>query len=248
MGALKRLARRILPPSIRRGAARLAQWPPVGGVRLGQLRRLAPVDRDWGSTRGTPIDRYYIETFLKSNEADIRGRVLEIGTDAYTRRFGGDRVDRADVLHVSERRPGVTIVGDLTKPGQVPEEAFDCILLTQTLQFVYDLRAALESSQRALRPGGVLLATVPGISQISRYDMDRWGDYWRFTTLSTEKLFGEVFPSEELAIRAHGNVLASVAFLHGLATEELEPAELDHEDPDYQLLITVRARKPGGSG
>jgi SAM-dependent methyltransferase len=248
MGALKRLARRILPLRLRRGAARLAQWPPVGGVRLGQLRRLAPVDREWGSARGTPIDRYFIEGFLKRHATDIRGRVLEIGTDAYTRRFGGDRVERADVLHVSERSPGVTIVGDLTRADQVPEGTFDCILLTQTLQFIYDPRAALESCHRALRPGGILLATVPGISQISRHDMDRWGDFWRFTTLSAERLFGEVFPSGGLEVLAHGNVLASVAFLHGLAMEELEPAELDHLDPDYQLLITVRARKAGEAG
>ena len=30
-------------------------------------------------------------------------------------------------------------------------------------------------------PGGSLLLTVPGISQIARYD-DHWGDYWRFTS------------------------------------------------------------------
>jgi hypothetical protein len=41
----------------------------------------------------------------------------------------------------------------------------------------------------------------------------------------------------------HGNVLAAISFLHGLAAEELRPEELDHRDTDYELLITVRARK-----
>jgi len=38
-------------------------------------------------------------------------------------------------------------------------------------------------------------------------------------------------------------VLAATAFLNGLATEELRKEELDHYDPHYQLLITIRARK-----
>jgi len=38
-------------------------------------------------------------------------------------------------------------------------------------------------------------------------------------------------------------VLAAVAFLHGLAAEDLRPEELDYHDADYELLITVRAIK-----
>jgi SAM-dependent methyltransferase len=194
--------------------------------------------------RGLPIDRYYIERFLSAHASDVRGHVLEIGSDTYTHRFGRDRVIRSDVLFVAEGNPKATIVADLTSTNHIPSGIFDCILLTQTLQFIYDVRAALKTLYRILKPDGILLATFPGISQISRYDMDRWGDYWRFTSLSSRRLFEEVFPSALVAVEAHGNVLAALTFLHGLAVQELRPEELDFQDPDYEVLIAVRAVKP----
>lgn len=223
---------------------RLTIWPPVGSVRFGDLRRLKPISRVFGFDRGLCIDRYYIENFLAKHAEDIRGHVLEIGDDTYTRRFGGDRVARSDVLHVQEGNPKATIVADLTCADSIPSDTFDCIIFTQTLQFIYDVRAAIRHLHRILKPSGVLLATFPGISQISRYDMDRWGDYWRFTTLSARRLFEEVFPPGNVTVRAYGNVLAAVAFLHGLSAEELRREELDYHDPDYELIITVRAVKP----
>ena len=106
------------------------------------------------------------------------------------------------------------------------------------------MQAAIANAHAALKPGGVLLTTFPGISQISRYDMDRWGDYWRLTTLSAKRLFAGVFPIDHISVEAYGNVLVAVAFLHGLAAEELRKNELDYRDIDYELLITARAVKP----
>jgi SAM-dependent methyltransferase len=216
---------------------------PVGAVRFGDLRRLSPLSKEFGYDRGQPVDRYYIERFLERHSEDIQGRVLEIADDGYTRRFGGGRVISSDVLHVSERGPGVTIVGDLSAADTLPEAAFDCIILTQTMQVIYDLRAALVSVHRSLRSGGVVLATVPGISPVSRYDMERWGYYWSFTTQSVTRLFEEVFGADLIQVESHGNVLAATAFLHGLAGRELRAHELDYHDEDYQLIITIRAAK-----
>jgi SAM-dependent methyltransferase len=103
---------------------------------------------------------------------------------------------------------------------------------------------AVRTVHRILRPGGVVLVTVPGISKISRYDMDRWGYYWSFTTQSARRLFEVAFPADHVEVYAHGNVLAAIGFLHGLAVEEFSRKELDYEDPDYELLITLRAVKP----
>jgi len=211
-------------------------------VRFGTLRTVAPTSRVFGFDRGLPIDRYYIEKFLARHAADIRGRVLEVADNTYTRKFGGDRVVTSDVLYASPGHENATLVGDLSSGEGLPLEAFDCIVLTQTLHLVFDVRAAARQVYRMLKPGGVLLATVPGISQISRYDMDRWGEFWRFTTLSARRLFEEV-GAEAVGVEAHGNVLATIAFLHGLATEELRRDELDARDPDYELLICVRVVK-----
>ena len=209
-----------------------------------RARSLAPVSRVFGFDRGRPIDRYYIESFLDAHRGDVRGRVLEIGDATYTHRFGGGRVSTADVLHARPDNPLATIVGDLETGVGVPREAFDCIVLTQTLPFIFDTHAAVRHTHAALRPGGVVLATMGGISQISRFDMDRWGDFWRFTTLSARRLFELAFGPRCVEVQSHGNVLAATAFLQGRATQELRPGELDHHDPDYELLITVRARKP----
>jgi hypothetical protein len=241
---LLRIGRNLLPISARRRVVRLTRWPPVGWVSFGNLRRLAPISPDWGAERGQPIDRYYIERFLSDSSQDICGRVLEIGDNTYTRQFGRGCVTRSDVLHVAENRRHVTLIGDLTHGDNLPADAFDCVILTQTLQAIYDVSTAIRTVYRILKPGGVSLATVPGISKISRYDMDRWGYYWSFTSASARKLFGEFFNANNVQVAAHGNVLVATAFLHGLAIHELKQHELDFTDPDYEVVITIRAVKP----
>jgi SAM-dependent methyltransferase len=209
-------------------------------VDWGGLRRTQPIGTRFGFDRGRPIDRRYIERFLETHRADIAGRVLEIGDDNYTRRFGGDRVTRAEVYD----RPGnarATLTGDLGADANLPSAAFDCMIVCQTLLFIYDARRAMRNLRSALRPGGVLLLTVPGISQIVREDMDREGDFWRFTTRSVAELARECFEPKRIDVRAWGNVLACVAFLHGLAEEDLRGDELDVCDPDFQLIVTLRA-------
>ncbi|MBW1991389.1 MAG: methyltransferase domain-containing protein [Deltaproteobacteria bacterium] len=223
---------------------RYTRWPPLGALDWGDLRRLNPVSKNFGLDRGQPIDRYYIEKFLSWHALDIRGRVLEIGDPRYTRQFGGDRVTRSDVLHVNLKKPDVTIVGDLATGDQLPTEAFDCLILTQTLQVIFDVRAAVGTCYRILKPGGVLLATFPGLSRVARPSfLETWKDTWRFTKSGAERLFREAFPSGDISVTAFGNVLAAVAFLHGLAAEELLPEELEATDPDFEVLLAVRAVK-----
>lgn len=238
------LARRTLPERARRWL-RGGAWPPVGLVRFGSLRRLEPISREYGFDRGLPIDRHYIERFLTRHAADVAGRVLEIKDATYTRRFGGARVARSDVLCLEADDPHATIVGDLASAPHVPSATFDCAIVTQTLQLVYDVRAALATIHRILKPGGVLLATVPGLSQVSPHA--EWGDRWAwgFTRVSARALVAEAFPGGTVEVETFGNVVASIAYLHGLAADELTPPELDHHDPEYQLSIGVRARKAG---
>jgi SAM-dependent methyltransferase len=222
---------------VRSNTLRLARR--VGPSPFSDLRRVEPVSRVFGLDRGLPVDRWYIERFLQHHSDDIHGAVLEVGDDRYTRRFG--RADRSDVLNLDPDIPGTTLAADLARPDKLPEAAFDCIVCVQTLQFIYDARRAIEGLHRMLKPGGVALSSLSGISQISRYDMDRWGDYWRFTTLSARTLFESVFGAGNVEVQTFGNVLSSVAFLEGISAQELEPRELDYVDPDYQLVITVRA-------
>jgi len=237
LGGIRFEALRQLVP-IKRGERR----PPIGGVRFGDLRRLSPISRNFGVDRGRPVDRYYVDNFLARHADDIRGRVLEIKDATYTRRYGGKRVNVSDVLDVAEDNHRATIVADLTYADHVPSDTFDCVIFTQTLHFIYDVRAAIQTIHRILKPGGALLATFPGISQTScREYAERYG--WAFTQLSARRLFEEAFPAANIRVEAHGNVLAAIAFLHGLAVEELRQEELDYHDPDYEVLITLKALK-----
>lgn len=244
---LRRIGRRILPAPVvdwirarRRGTSRRSK----SGVSFGNLRRVTPISETFGFDRGQPIDRFYIEQFLARHADDVRGHVLEFGDNAYTRAFGGSRVTRSDVLHVREGNPHATIVADLMRADHIPSDEFDCIICTQTLHLIYDLRAAVGTLHRILKPAGVVLATVPGISHISQ---DEWRDQWcwSLTMLSARRLFEERFQPECVAIDSHGNVLAATAFLYGLAADELREDELAHRDPHYQVLIAIRAQKPG---
>lgn len=239
-GSILRAVRRRLQRRIGATGRPMIAW--------GDLRRLDPVSRSFGYDRGTPIDRHYIERFLAAHAACVRGRVLEIGDDHYTRRFGGSRVARADVLHVRPDAPGATIVSDLATGAGIPDAAFDCLLVTQTLHLVYDVHAAVRTLHRILRPGGTLLLTVPGT--ISQLEQGEWRGAWcwGFAPTALERLFAEVFGSDHVQVASHGNVVASVAFLQGLAAEELSANELAGRDALYPLLLTVRAVKDGGAG
>jgi SAM-dependent methyltransferase len=227
----------------RRISRTLRGIPHVGAVDFGDLRRTSPISRDFGTDRGLPIDRYYIEGFLERNAADVRGAVLEVGDSTYTRRYGGDRVQSSDIWHVDTSNPRASIVGDLANPPPLAPAAFDCVVLTQTLQFIEDPAAALRTVHFLLRPGGVLLLTVPCLTPVVPWS--QWGPrwYWGFTAVGVDRLLGEVFGAAQSISTVHGNVLAAIAFLHGLAAQELTPAELDVVDSDYQVVIAARARK-----
>jgi SAM-dependent methyltransferase len=249
--SVTRRAFAVLPAAmqvrIRRRYRRVLTPRPI--LRIGTPRRLLPISRNFGMDRGDPIDRYYIDDFLRRHsgtsgytQGAIHGHVLEIGDDTYTRRFGLG-VDRVDILDATLENPRATIVGDLTDGGNLPSDTYDCIVCPQTLLFIYDVTAAVRTIHRILKPGGAALITVPGISQICRPEFDSWGDYWRFTPLSARRLFEEVFEPANVAVDSYGNVLTASAFLYGLATQDMSRRELDLHDPDFQVTIGIKAVK-----
>lgn len=245
---MRRGAKAILPAPALRMIQRLRSRNvdiPLGKVRFGDLKRLTPISLDFGQDRGKAVDRYYVERFLTARRTDIAGRVLEVGDNAYTLAFGSN-VTKSEVVHVNADNPMATYVGDISDPTVLPESTFDCIVLTQTLHLIYDMRAAVAMLHRALKPGGVLLLTSPGISQVDR---GQWGDswYWSLTAAAARRLAGECFGERNIEVKAHGNVYAATAFLYGLALEEVDPADLDVDDPSYPVIVTVRAVKAGAT-
>lgn len=248
---MKRLVRSFVPERLYRPLLRAVRRLrrrtfPVGAGLAG----LEPVSAIWGLDRGTPIERYYIERFLADHARDIRGRVLEIGDPRYTRRFG-TAVTRSDVLNLTEGNPEATIVGDLATGEGLPDEAFDCLIVVNTLLLIYDPAAAIAACWRALRPGGVLLAHFTAVARRpfndGREGPPGWlgeGDYWRFTSTSARRLCEESFRPGSVEVTVFGSVRTASAWLYGLAAEDLTPEELEHRDPRFELAILVRAVKP----
>jgi hypothetical protein len=232
-----------LREALRRRAARWRVRPPVGWVRFGSFGRVHPISRAFGLDRGTPIDRYYVEKFLSEHAADIRGHVMEVGDDTYTRRFGGERVTHSDVLHVTLGNPQATLVGSLETGAGLGGREYDCLIITQTLHCIFDMRAAIRTLHGLLAPGGVALVSLPGISQISRYDAERWGDYWRVTPLAARCLFDESFETGEIKVCAYGNAMSAMALLQGLAAEDLSVRALEAHDADYPVVVCIRVEE-----
>ena len=211
-------------------------------IDWGELRRLEPVSATWGIDRGLPVDRYYIARFLERRREDIRGKVLEVKEATYTQAYGSG-VDALDIVDIAADNPSATVFADLSQEGSLPPGRYDCFVLTQTIHIIYDVREVLRNSFRALKPGGVLLATLPCVSRLD-YESGLEGDFWRFTPASARRLFEDVFGAGQVEVEAHGNVLTCCGFLLGLAAEEFRREELDHNDPYFPLLLCIRAVKP----
>lgn len=208
---------------------------------FGTLRHTNPISSAWGKDRGHPVDRYYIERFLQTHCEDIHGRVLEVGSPIYTEQFGKN-ITKADVLDSSPGNPKATILADLDSALHIASNEFDCLIFTQVFQFICNLQACIEELHRILKPGGVLLATVPCISKVDQgYEKNK--DFWRFTDAGCKMIFGDVFGSNRVNIHTYGNVLSSIAFLTGVAHEELTQKELDYIDPSFQLVLGIKAVK-----
>jgi SAM-dependent methyltransferase len=216
--------------------------PAVGAVKPRDFDRLTPFSTDFGYDRGGPVDRYYIENFLKKEADNIKGRCLEIGDNEYSILYGGDKLIQSDILHIDATNPKATFIGDLSNAPQLPDNAFDCIVLTQTLHLIYDFKGALATCYRILKPGGVLLLTAPGITPIDHGEWKKiW--YWSFTDVALIKLFEETFPACNVEMETFGNVYIATAFLYGMGITEVSNEKLDYYDPHFQVINTVKAVK-----
>lgn len=243
---MKATLKRLLPAPALRGLRYLGlvgpPLPPVGSVVSGDFNRLTPFSTCFGYDRGGPIDRYYIEGFLQNQATTIHGRVLEIGDNAYTLQFGGNKVTQSDVLHIDATNPRATFIGDLSDAPQLPDNAFDCIILTQTLHLIYDFRGALATCYRILKPGGTLLLTVPGITPI---DQGEWRDtwYWSFTDKALHRLTAELYAGAKVEIQSFGNVCVATAYLYGMGLPEISLDKLTYYDPQFQVINAVKVVK-----
>lgn len=233
-----------LPPPAQRAARRLADDARARRLlnrpRWGNIRRLRPFSARYGVDRGTPIDRWYLEQFIDDHRTDIRGRVLEVANARYA---GAHRAAIAslDILDIDPRNDEATIIADLDDAGSLPPQTFDCVIVTQTLQYMRDVRETVRTLRSSLAPDGLLLLSVPVIAKVD-HNLETI-DRWRMLPKGLTTVLDDVAPSDDREMVAFGNVLAAVAFLLGIAAEELDPSELLHVDPLYPILTCAALRR-----
>lgn len=201
--------------------------------------RVKPISKHYGIERGGAIDRYYIEKFLKKNKQYIKGNCLEVLDNEYTLKYGSN-ITKSDILDIERKNAKATIYGDIRNLKEVPDESFDCIILTQVLQFIDDYQSAIATCHRVLKKNGVLLATLPSVSRVDCVAGEN-GDYWRFTKASAEYIFSQSFKKPEII--SFGNVKVGSYFLIGLSVKEISKNDLDRNDPNFPCIITIMTKK-----
>jgi SAM-dependent methyltransferase len=207
--------------------------------------RTTPLSNYAGRERGDPIDRFYIDLFLSRHAADVRGRCLEVKDDLYTQQFGRDRVTVTDVLDINPDNPRANARGDLRHLDSIADNTYDCFILTQTLQYIDDLAAAVRECHRILKPGGVLLVTLPCLGKVEGLEKNVAGNFWRFTEYAARYLFEKPFGPANVTVESFGNARSAIAFYAGLAQEDLSRRVLQRNDPAFAVIVAVRAVKSG---
>ena len=203
-----------------------------------------PCTDDWGFSRGYPIDRYYVENFIKAHSADITGVALEVGDNCYTTRYGDGRVTESQILDLAKYNEKITLVADLTEGNGIPDNFFDCVILTQVLELIKDVQKAINTVHRILKPGGVALITVPGISQISSEPEEARHWNWSFYPNALRFLLCNAgFKDENIKVESWGNLKTAVGFLAGLSQADLTAEDFLLEDNRYPLIVTARIVK-----
>lgn len=197
-----------------------------------------PLSTVYGFDRGQPADRRCIEAFLAAHAAAIRGRCLEVTSDEYVRHFGGDRVSSVEVLDIDEGNEGATIVGDLQNLDAIPSATFDCVVVTQTLQYLRDPRRGVAEMHRILAESGTALVTLPCLGRVEPGDVV---DYWRFMPAGVEALFAD--QAWQIQVQSFGNALLGLAMWTGMAVEDLPERVWSLDDPDFPCLVGIRATK-----
>lgn len=252
---IRTVARAITPQRLRRQIgrwrdqfnerfARWKSWPWVGFVRFGDFRSLTPLGEGGYPQHAPRVDEYYVARFLSAHRAVIHGRICILDPLGYFDRYQKGQDNPWDDRDLSLASPEVVTIATVDELAKLPSDQFDCILAVHCLQFVWDLRSLLEQLHSLLKPGGLVLATMPGIGPWKRVPAWSAPEYWRFTSRTVKQLFAEIFPRDTVQVTVWGNVLASLALLHELPANTLRPEELDHVDPMYQIVITVQAGKP----
>jgi SAM-dependent methyltransferase len=124
--------------------------------------------------------RFYLDSSLEKHKDLFHGRVLDIGGKKTNRRGSftppSKNIKEWTFLNNDpETRPDI-----LTNAPPIPceDNFYDVVLLSETLEYIYDAPLLLQEIHRILKPNGTLIMSVPFLHLLHN---DHKSDYYRFT-------------------------------------------------------------------
>lgn len=233
-----------LQPHLKRVATNPVLNRGLRRPKWGNLRRDRPFSTRTGD-RGTPIERAYSDAFVAEHAAGIKGEVLEVGSDRCAVAFGHD-LRRVEIVDIATDNLRATLIADIGEVGSLQPGAYDAAVVAHALQFVAEPAVALANLWQGLRPGGLLLVTVPALGRCDPFAAGT--ESWRFLEPGLRHAAAETLrpAPAELTVRTYGNLRTALAALAGIAADELTVEERDRTDPEYPVVIGLAATKPAG--
>lgn len=209
---------------------------PLDEVDFGDFHRYGPLCPDYGYTRGTPIDRYYLAQFVDEIREEVCGDVLEIGgLPGNVGRYDFVNATRYSVMDIDDSK-GADFIGDAHDPCANRDESLDSIVAFNVLEHCSRPWIVVDNIYRWLKPKGRAFCMVPNVQRIHRVPMD----YWRILPDAFALLFKRFRITR---LTTYGNLLTSIAAFSGVAVEELYEKDLAQANPDYPVITCISAMK-----
>ena len=211
-----------------RGLLDLERWglivPARGKVDWGQLRIAEPVCRNFGFSRGTPIDRYYLHRFVGEIRSQVKGKTLEVGGVVSNAGYYG--FGHTTDYHVRLTSHPLMLILPATAhdASLIATDTFDSVVCFNVLEHCAKPWIVVENIDRWLRKGGKAFCMVPNAQRIYSLPCD----YWRPLPSACEIMFSMF---ARVRIHVYGNLITHTASHYGIACEELKPEELESSAP-----------------
>lgn len=209
---------------------------PFGAIEYSDFKRYAPLCHDYGYSRGTPIDRYYLEQFIREIRSYVVGYTLEIGGSRENQYLYGFTNAMSYKTMDMHQKPEVDITGDIHDPNSLGSNSFDSIILFNVLEHCEKPWIVVENIYNWLTKRGSVFCMVPNSQRIHRDPKD----YWRILPDGMRSLFAK-FPIKQLYL--YGNPITTIATMMGVAAEELSSEELNSFNSEYLVATCIYACK-----
>lgn len=128
----------------------------------------------------SPLTYSYHLKIMPLLKGAAKGKLIDVGCgDMPYRKMLLKLVDKYESIDRERRVPEVDYEGDIQDMSILPDDAYDTAICLEVLEHVPDTGAALSELRRIIKPGGILIISVPHISRLHEepYDFYRFTEY-----------------------------------------------------------------------